>query len=153
MWTCCACLNFRFSDALDQFMKSQTMVSRKIVPGVLTWPTTSQVIEETRKENLQVCLTTKIKILFSQMDIPKKKKNISQSSVVWLLGCHPHFVPFPPLSRPRKVEDRSEEGFCMKQPVQVNFLEHCQPQSLVCAEKSSFCNGKTVLLESIPFTA
>ncbi|NXI65542.1 TTC3 ligase, partial [Anseranas semipalmata] len=46
----------RFSDALDQFMKSQTMVNRKIVPGVLTWPTTSQVIEETRKENLQLFL-------------------------------------------------------------------------------------------------
>ncbi|XP_035401875.1 E3 ubiquitin-protein ligase TTC3 isoform X3 [Cygnus atratus] len=46
----------RFSDALDQFMKSQTMVSHKIVPGVLTWPTTSQVIEETRKENLQLIL-------------------------------------------------------------------------------------------------
>ncbi|XP_021261052.1 E3 ubiquitin-protein ligase TTC3 isoform X4 [Numida meleagris] len=46
----------RFSDALDQFMKSQTMVNRKIVPGVLTWPTTSQVIEETRTENLQLFL-------------------------------------------------------------------------------------------------
>ncbi|NXE22406.1 TTC3 ligase, partial [Ardeotis kori] len=46
----------RFSDALDQFMKSQTMVNHKIVPGVLTWPTTSQVIEETRTENLQVIL-------------------------------------------------------------------------------------------------
>ncbi|NXE76773.1 TTC3 ligase, partial [Cochlearius cochlearius] len=46
----------RFSDALDQFMKSQTMVNHKIVPGVLTWPTTSQVIEETRTENLQLIL-------------------------------------------------------------------------------------------------
>ncbi|KFQ18391.1 E3 ubiquitin-protein ligase TTC3, partial [Merops nubicus] len=46
----------RFSDALDQFMKSQTMVNRKIVPGVLTWPTSSQVIEETRTENLQLML-------------------------------------------------------------------------------------------------
>ncbi|KFQ37855.1 E3 ubiquitin-protein ligase TTC3, partial [Mesitornis unicolor] len=46
----------RFSDALDQFMKSQTMVNHKIVPGVLTWPTTSQVIEETRTENLQLFL-------------------------------------------------------------------------------------------------
>ncbi|XP_040440994.1 E3 ubiquitin-protein ligase TTC3 isoform X1 [Falco naumanni] len=46
----------RFSDALDQFMKSQTMVNHKIVPGVLTWPTTSQVIEETRIENLQLTL-------------------------------------------------------------------------------------------------
>ncbi|XP_033915944.1 E3 ubiquitin-protein ligase TTC3 isoform X2 [Melopsittacus undulatus] len=46
----------RFSDALDQFMKSRTMVNHKIVPGVLTWPTTSQVIEETRTENLQLTL-------------------------------------------------------------------------------------------------
>ncbi|KAM6382779.1 E3 ubiquitin-protein ligase TTC3 isoform 7-T8 [Alca torda] len=46
----------RFSDALDQFMKSLTMVNRKIVPGVLTWPTTSWVIEETRTENLQLIL-------------------------------------------------------------------------------------------------
>ncbi|XP_069641233.1 E3 ubiquitin-protein ligase TTC3 isoform X4 [Haliaeetus albicilla] len=46
----------RFSDALDQFIKSQTMVNHKIVPGVLTWPTTSQVIEETRTENLQLIL-------------------------------------------------------------------------------------------------
>ncbi|XP_074956313.1 E3 ubiquitin-protein ligase TTC3 isoform X1 [Phalacrocorax aristotelis] len=46
----------RFSDALDQFMKSQTMVNHKIVPGVLTWPTSSQVIEETRTENLQLIL-------------------------------------------------------------------------------------------------
>ncbi|XP_009281259.1 PREDICTED: E3 ubiquitin-protein ligase TTC3 [Aptenodytes forsteri] len=46
----------RFSDALDQFMKSQTMFNHKIVPGVLTWPTTSQVIEETRTENLQLIL-------------------------------------------------------------------------------------------------
>ncbi|XP_069727681.1 E3 ubiquitin-protein ligase TTC3 isoform X3 [Phaenicophaeus curvirostris] len=46
----------RFSDALDQFMKSQTMVNHKIVPGVLTWPTTSQVIEETRTEYLQLVL-------------------------------------------------------------------------------------------------
>ncbi|XP_009986041.1 PREDICTED: E3 ubiquitin-protein ligase TTC3, partial [Tauraco erythrolophus] len=46
----------RFSAALDQFLKSQTMVNHKIVPGVLTWPTTSQVIEETRTENLQLTL-------------------------------------------------------------------------------------------------
>uniref|UniRef100_A0A8C2T5K7 RING-type E3 ubiquitin transferase n=1 Tax=Coturnix japonica TaxID=93934 RepID=A0A8C2T5K7_COTJA len=46
----------RFSDALNQFMKSQTMINHKIVPGVLTWPTTSQVIEETRTENLQLFL-------------------------------------------------------------------------------------------------
>ncbi|KAG8136523.1 hypothetical protein E2320_005099 [Naja naja] len=46
----------RFSDALDQFMKSKTMVNLKIVPGVLTWPTTSVVIKETRSETLQVIL-------------------------------------------------------------------------------------------------
>ncbi|POI35088.1 hypothetical protein CIB84_001160 [Bambusicola thoracicus] len=46
----------RFSDALNQFKKSQTMINHKIVPGVLTWPTTSQVIEETRTENLQLFL-------------------------------------------------------------------------------------------------
>ncbi|XP_051464548.1 E3 ubiquitin-protein ligase TTC3 isoform X2 [Apus apus] len=46
----------RFSDALDQLMKSQTMINHKIVPGVLTWPTSSQVIEETRTENLQLLL-------------------------------------------------------------------------------------------------
>lgn len=44
----------RFSEALDQFMKSKFMAGYKIVPGVLTWPTTSEVIEETRTERLQV---------------------------------------------------------------------------------------------------
>uniref|UniRef100_A0A8C4XXR1 RING-type E3 ubiquitin transferase n=1 Tax=Gopherus evgoodei TaxID=1825980 RepID=A0A8C4XXR1_9SAUR len=46
----------RFSDAIHQFMKSQTMINRKIVPGILTWPTTSVVIEETRTEKLQLML-------------------------------------------------------------------------------------------------
>ncbi|KAM9173360.1 E3 ubiquitin-protein ligase TTC3 isoform 2-T4 [Pangshura tecta] len=46
----------RFSDAILQFMKSQTMINRKIVPGILTWPTTSVVIEETRTEKLQLML-------------------------------------------------------------------------------------------------
>ncbi|KAM3837204.1 E3 ubiquitin-protein ligase TTC3 isoform 3-T3 [Vipera latastei] len=46
----------RFSEALDQFMKSKTMVNLKIVPGVLTWPTTSLVIKETRSETLQAIL-------------------------------------------------------------------------------------------------
>lgn len=69
------------------------MVSRKIVPGVLTWPTTTQVIEETRKENLQVCLTTKIKILFSQMDIPKKKNLPKLSSVTVRLSSSLCFLP------------------------------------------------------------
>ncbi|XP_034608609.1 E3 ubiquitin-protein ligase TTC3 isoform X3 [Trachemys scripta elegans] len=46
----------RFSDAIHQFLKSQTMINRKIVPGILTWPTTSVVIEETRTEKLQLML-------------------------------------------------------------------------------------------------
>ncbi|XP_074852251.1 E3 ubiquitin-protein ligase TTC3 isoform X2 [Carettochelys insculpta] len=46
----------RFSDAIDQFMKSQIMINHKIVPGILTWPTTSVVIEETRTEKLQLML-------------------------------------------------------------------------------------------------
>ncbi|KAG6932768.1 tetratricopeptide repeat domain 3 [Chelydra serpentina] len=46
----------RFSDAIHQFMKSQTMINRKIVPGILTWPTTSVVIEETRTAKLQLLL-------------------------------------------------------------------------------------------------
>ncbi|XP_060090251.1 E3 ubiquitin-protein ligase TTC3 [Heteronotia binoei] len=46
----------RFSEALDQFTKSKFMTGYKIVPGVLTWPTTFEVIEETRTERLQVML-------------------------------------------------------------------------------------------------
>ncbi|XP_073440767.1 E3 ubiquitin-protein ligase TTC3 isoform X2 [Dendrobates tinctorius] len=46
----------RFSDALNQYIKSKTMVNHKMVPGVLTWPTTSVVLEETRPEKLQVFL-------------------------------------------------------------------------------------------------
>ncbi|XP_077198783.1 E3 ubiquitin-protein ligase TTC3 [Paroedura picta] len=46
----------RFPEALDQFLKSKFMAGYKIVPGVLTWPTTSEVIEETRTERLQVML-------------------------------------------------------------------------------------------------
>lgn len=63
-------------------MKSQTMFNHKIVPGVLTWPTTSQVIEETRTENLQVCL--------------KKKTKAKQNKKVVIL------LPASPLSRPEK---------------------------------------------------
>ncbi|XP_056415594.1 LOW QUALITY PROTEIN: E3 ubiquitin-protein ligase TTC3 [Hyla sarda] len=50
----------RFSDALNQYIKSKTMVNHKMVPGVLTWPTTSFVIEETRPEKLQVLLDNAI---------------------------------------------------------------------------------------------
>ncbi|XP_054484400.2 E3 ubiquitin-protein ligase TTC3 isoform X3 [Agelaius phoeniceus] len=46
----------RFVHALDQFLKSKLMIDFKIVPGVLTWPGTTQVIEETRIENLQMAL-------------------------------------------------------------------------------------------------
>ncbi|XP_067849412.1 E3 ubiquitin-protein ligase TTC3 [Heptranchias perlo] len=46
----------RFADALDPFTKSLTMVNRKIVPGILTWPTTTVVIEETQNEKLKAML-------------------------------------------------------------------------------------------------
>ncbi|XP_048458872.1 E3 ubiquitin-protein ligase TTC3 [Rhincodon typus] len=46
----------RFADALDPFTKSLTMVNRKIVPGILTWPTTTVVIEETQAEKLKAML-------------------------------------------------------------------------------------------------
>ncbi|XP_072254387.1 E3 ubiquitin-protein ligase TTC3 isoform X2 [Pyxicephalus adspersus] len=46
----------RFSDALNQYVKSKTMLKHKMVPGVLTWPTTSFVIEETRPEKLEILL-------------------------------------------------------------------------------------------------
>ncbi|XP_014111143.1 PREDICTED: E3 ubiquitin-protein ligase TTC3 isoform X1 [Pseudopodoces humilis] len=46
----------RFAHALSQFLRSKLMVDFKIVPGVLTWPGTTQVIEESRIENLQMAL-------------------------------------------------------------------------------------------------
>ncbi|XP_056366168.1 E3 ubiquitin-protein ligase TTC3 isoform X2 [Oenanthe melanoleuca] len=46
----------RFLHALDQFLRAKLMIDFKFVPGVLTWPGTSQVIEETRMENLQIAL-------------------------------------------------------------------------------------------------
>ncbi|XP_069058647.1 E3 ubiquitin-protein ligase TTC3-like isoform X3 [Pleurodeles waltl] len=46
----------RFAEAASQFIKSQIMLNHKIVPGVLKWPTTSVVIEETRPEKLQLLL-------------------------------------------------------------------------------------------------
>ncbi|XP_072792022.1 E3 ubiquitin-protein ligase TTC3 isoform X4 [Taeniopygia guttata] len=46
----------RFAHALDQFLRSKLMIDFNIVPGVLTWPGTSEVIEETRIENLQMAL-------------------------------------------------------------------------------------------------
>lgn len=114
--------NFRFSDALDQFIKSQTMVNHKIVPGVLTWPTTSQVIEETRTENLQVCLKKKKKRhknLFCQMAFPKNK-NI----VILLPAC--------PLSRPKRdggAKQRFQPGAASASAA-AYCQECCQPQEL-----------------------
>ncbi|XP_072116110.1 E3 ubiquitin-protein ligase TTC3 isoform X1 [Mobula birostris] len=46
----------RFTSALDPFSKSLTMVNRKIVPGILTWPTTTVIIEETQNEKLKALL-------------------------------------------------------------------------------------------------
>ncbi|XP_078512990.1 E3 ubiquitin-protein ligase TTC3 isoform X2 [Lissotriton helveticus] len=46
----------RFAEAKNQFIKCQIMLNRKIVPGVLKWPTTSVIIEETRPEKLQMLL-------------------------------------------------------------------------------------------------
>ncbi|CAN8197029.1 unnamed protein product [Coccothraustes coccothraustes] len=46
----------RFALALEQFLRSMLVIDFKIVPGVLTWPGTTQVIEETRIENLQMAL-------------------------------------------------------------------------------------------------
>ncbi|XP_027763744.1 E3 ubiquitin-protein ligase TTC3 [Empidonax traillii] len=46
----------RFAHALDQFLRSKLMIDFKMVPGVLTWPATTQVIEETRTESLQMAL-------------------------------------------------------------------------------------------------
>ncbi|KAM4788965.1 E3 ubiquitin-protein ligase TTC3 isoform 1-T1 [Cyanocitta cristata] len=46
----------RFAYALNQFLRSKLMIDFKIIPGVLTWPGTTQVIEETRMENLQMAL-------------------------------------------------------------------------------------------------
>ncbi|XP_039243251.1 E3 ubiquitin-protein ligase TTC3 [Pipra filicauda] len=46
----------RFAHALDQFLRSKLMIDLKIVPGVLTWPATTRVIEETQTESLQMAL-------------------------------------------------------------------------------------------------
>ncbi|OWK56560.1 E3 ubiquitin-protein ligase TTC3 [Lonchura striata] len=63
----CFCLSFygtgrvylrqnRFALALDQFLRAKLVMDFNIVPGVLTWPGTTEVIEETRIENLQMAL-------------------------------------------------------------------------------------------------
>ncbi|RLW07523.1 hypothetical protein DV515_00003487, partial [Chloebia gouldiae] len=46
----------RFVHALEQFLMSKLVIDFNIVPGVLTWPGTTEVIEETRIENLQMAL-------------------------------------------------------------------------------------------------
>ncbi|XP_068931137.1 E3 ubiquitin-protein ligase TTC3 isoform X9 [Petaurus breviceps papuanus] len=48
----------RFSDALGHFEKSKTMI--KLIPGVLTWPTTNVIIEESQAEKLQLILENHI---------------------------------------------------------------------------------------------
>ncbi|XP_040194897.1 E3 ubiquitin-protein ligase TTC3 [Rana temporaria] len=48
----------QFSDALTQYVRSKTMLMHNMVPGVLVWPTTSIVIEETRPEKLEILLNT-----------------------------------------------------------------------------------------------
>ncbi|XP_038615881.1 E3 ubiquitin-protein ligase TTC3 [Tachyglossus aculeatus] len=44
----------KFSDAIYHFEKSKTMI--KFIPGVLVWPTTSEIIEESQSERLQSIL-------------------------------------------------------------------------------------------------
>lgn len=68
------------------------MINHKIVPGVLTWPTTSQVIEETRTENLQVCLNTKITVLFSQMVFPEEKEKRIYFTKLCNVTCRVSFL-------------------------------------------------------------
>ncbi|XP_028656057.1 E3 ubiquitin-protein ligase TTC3 [Erpetoichthys calabaricus] len=46
----------RFSDALDQFQKSLIMINLQIVPGKLTWPTTTVVVDETQNDYLKSAL-------------------------------------------------------------------------------------------------
>lgn len=88
------------------------MVNHKIVPGVLTWPTTSQVIEETRTENLQVCLKK------------KKKKGIKPCSVKWSFQKIKTLSSFslPAHCQGQKEMGRQNRGFSLEQPVQVPLL-------------------------------
>jgi len=118
--------NFRFSEALDQFVKSQTMVNHKIVPGVLTWPTTSQVIEETRTENLQVCFFF-------------KKKDIKTCSVKW------HFkkkkqprnpIYHPPCLAVVKAKERSGVKGGLTLPSSRSYWEESRGPGLSKAEGS-----------------
>lgn len=44
----------RFSEALDEFNKALLMVQRQIVPGKLTWPTTTITVQETYTDYLKV---------------------------------------------------------------------------------------------------
>ncbi|XP_048873587.1 E3 ubiquitin-protein ligase TTC3 isoform X2 [Brienomyrus brachyistius] len=43
----------RFSEALDEFNKALLMVKRQIVPGKLTWPTTTITVQETHTDYLK----------------------------------------------------------------------------------------------------
>ncbi|XP_043927960.1 E3 ubiquitin-protein ligase TTC3 [Protopterus annectens] len=50
----------RFMESLDKFSNAITMVNRKIVPGILTWPMTTAIVEESRTENLKSSLESYI---------------------------------------------------------------------------------------------
>lgn len=45
---------FRFLEALNHFEKAKTLVYR--LPGVLTWPTSNVIIEESKPEKIKVSL-------------------------------------------------------------------------------------------------
>lgn len=46
--------DFRFLDALNHFEKARTLICR--LPGVLTWPTSNVIIEETRPGKIKVTI-------------------------------------------------------------------------------------------------
>lgn len=114
------------------------MVNHKIVPGVLTWPTTSQVIEETRTENLQVCLKK------------KKKKGIKPCSVKWSFQKIKTLSSFslPAHCQGQKEMGRQNRGFSLEQPVQVPLLI----VKSVVSPKNSSCDDNFKHVGSIPFT-
>ncbi|KAM8976982.1 E3 ubiquitin-protein ligase TTC3 [Pelodytes ibericus] len=65
----------RFSEALKQYVKSQTMVKHRIVPGLLNWPNTSVILEESRPEKLQFILETRIE----ECKFPPKPEAVCRS--------------------------------------------------------------------------
>lgn len=112
------------------------MVNHKIVPGVLTWPTTSQVIEETRTENLQVCFK-------------KKKKGIKTCSVKWpFQKIKTLSSSLPAHCQGQKEMGGQNRGFSLEQPVQVLLLI----VKSVVKPKNSSCNDNFKHVGSIPFT-